>query len=78
MTRPKTFINARKTIIFITWRVDGAALVEIASPNLHVTAKCLCEFAIPYMEASVKTHRPKQSLKGIAFHCDNAPSQTAK
>jgi hypothetical protein len=30
------------------------------------------------MEASVKTHRPKQGLKGITFHWDNAPSHTAK
>jgi histone-lysine N-methyltransferase SETMAR len=30
------------------------------------------------MEASVKTHCPKQSLKGITIHWDNTPSQTAK
>jgi hypothetical protein len=29
------------------------------------------------MEASVKTHRPEQGLKGMTFHWDNAPSQTA-
>jgi hypothetical protein len=30
------------------------------------------------MEANVKTHRPKQGLKGITFYWDNAPSHTAK
>jgi histone-lysine N-methyltransferase SETMAR len=29
------------------------------------------------MESNVKMHRPKQDLKHITFHSDNAPSHTA-
>jgi histone-lysine N-methyltransferase SETMAR len=31
-----------------------------------------------HVEANVKTHRPKRSLKRIVFHWDNAPSHTTK
>jgi hypothetical protein len=58
--------------------IDGLILVEIVLPNLRVIAKYRCEFAIPHMEANEKTHRPKQGLKGIIFHWNNAPSRTAK
>jgi hypothetical protein len=65
-------------MVLVIWGVDEPALFDIVPPNLRVRAKYLCEFAIPHMETNVKTHRPKQSLKGITFHWDNAPSQTAK
>jgi histone-lysine N-methyltransferase SETMAR len=52
-------------------------LVETIPPNLRVGAKWLCEFAILHLEASVKTHRPNEGLKRLAFHEDNAPSPTA-
>jgi hypothetical protein len=58
--------------------LDALALVEIVPPNLRVRAKYLCEFAIPHMETNVKTHRPKQGLKCITFHSDNAPNRTSK
>jgi hypothetical protein len=71
MMKPKALINTPKIMILVIWDVDGPALVEIVPPNLCVSTKYLCEFAIPHMEANVKTHRPKQGLKDITFHCDN-------
>jgi hypothetical protein len=66
--KPKALINAPKIMVSVIWGVDGHALVKIVTPNLRVIAKCLCEFAIPHMEATVKVHRPKQRLKSIIFH----------
>jgi hypothetical protein len=58
--------------------VHRPTLIEIVPSNLRVSAKYLCEFAIPHMEANVKTHRPKQGLNNIILHWHNAPSHTAK
>jgi hypothetical protein len=79
MTQPKAFINTPKIMVLFIWSVYKLALVEIVSLNLCVSAKFLCEFAIPHMEANVKTHRPKQGLECITFplHWDNTPSHTA-
>jgi hypothetical protein len=71
-------MNAPKFMILAIWDADGLALVEILPPNLRVSAKYLCEFAIPHLQASVKTHCPNQSLKGIPFYWDNAPRHRAK
>jgi hypothetical protein len=78
MTKPKALINAPKIMVLIIWGADGLALAEIAPPNLRVSAKYLCEFAIPHLEARLKMRRPKPGLKCINFHWDNAPSHTAK
>jgi histone-lysine N-methyltransferase SETMAR len=78
MTKPKALINAPKIMVLVIWGVDGLALIEIITQNLHPSAKYLCEFTILHMEANVKTHCPKQCLKDITFHWDNAPSHTAK
>jgi hypothetical protein len=68
MTRLNALINTQKIIVLLIWGGDGPALVEIIPLNLRVSPKHLCEFAIPHMEANVKTYRPKQGLKGITFH----------
>jgi hypothetical protein len=78
MTKSKALINIPKLMVLVIWGVHGPALVEIVPPNLSVSAKCFCEFAIPHLEANLKKRRPKQGLKHITFHCDNAPSHTAK
>jgi hypothetical protein len=78
MTKAKALINTPKIMVLIIWSVDGLALVEIISPNLHCSVKYLCEFATLHIKANVKTHRPKQGLERITFHWNNAPSQTAK
>jgi hypothetical protein len=78
MTRQKALIKISKIMVLVIWGVDGPALIEIVPPNLRVSAKYFCEFAIPHMEASMKTHGPKEGLKDITFHCDNVPSHTAK
>jgi histone-lysine N-methyltransferase SETMAR len=67
-----------KVIVLVIWGLDGPALVEIVPPNVRVSAKYLCEFAIPSIEANVKTHRPKQGLKRIIFHWDHVASHRAK
>jgi hypothetical protein len=78
MRKPKPFINTPKIMVLVIWGVDGAVLVETVSQNPRVGAKYLCEFAILHLEASVKTHRINEGLKGITFHWDNAPNPTAK
>jgi hypothetical protein len=77
MTKPKALINTPKLMVLVIWGMDRPVLFEIEPSNLRVSAKRLYEFAIPHMEASVKMHRPKQGLKRITFHWDNAPSHTA-
>jgi hypothetical protein len=77
MMKPKVLINTSKIMVLVIWVINGPALVELVQPNLRVNAKYLCEFVIPHMEANVKMHRPKQGLKGIAFHWDNVSSHTA-
>jgi hypothetical protein len=59
MTKPQALINTIKMIILVIWSRDGPALVEIVPPNLHVSAKDLCKFAIPYLKATVNAHRRK-------------------
>jgi transposase InsO family protein len=78
MAKSKALINTSKLAVLIIWGVDGPAPVEIVAPNLCISAKYICEFAIPHMEANVKTHRPEQGLKAITFHWDNAVSHTAQ
>jgi hypothetical protein len=78
MTKPKTLANTPKIMVFVIWGIDELALVEIAAPNLRVSTKYSCEFAIPHMEANVKTHRPNQGLKGLALHWNNAQAAQPK
>jgi hypothetical protein len=75
MSKPKPLIDPSKIIVLVG---DRPALVEIIPPNLRVSAVYLCELAILDMQANVKKHRPKQGLKHITFHWDNAASHTAK
>jgi hypothetical protein len=78
MTKPNALINTPKIMVLVIWGVDGPALVEIVPSNIHVIAKYLCKLAILHMEATVKVHRPKQGLKSITFHWNNAQAHTAK
>jgi hypothetical protein len=78
MTKPKVLINIPKIMVFVIWGVDGPALVELVPSNLRISTKYLCEYAIPHMEANVKTYRPKQGFKNITFDWDNVPSHTTK
>jgi hypothetical protein len=68
MTKPRALTDTPKSMILVMWGVDGPSLVEIIPPSLRDSAKDLCEFAISHMEANMKTHRPKQGLKGLTFH----------
>jgi hypothetical protein len=65
-------------MVLVIWGVDRPALVDIFPPNVRVSAKNFCEFAIPHMEANMKTHRRKQCLKDITLHWDDAPSHRAQ
>jgi hypothetical protein len=65
-------------MVCVIWDLDGLALVEIVPPNLCGRAKYLWKFAIPHMEANMKTHRPKQGLNGVAFHWDHPSTRTTK
>jgi hypothetical protein len=71
-------MSSQKSWFRVIWGGGGLGLVEIISPNPRVSVKYLCEFAIPHMEANAKTHRPKQGLKRIVFHSDNASRHAPK